>query len=65
MESFTAIGFELRQAKEAYELAENRLVDGSGSVIRQTEKLRELGAKTKKDLRSKSGIRALAERAEG
>ncbi len=65
LESFTTIGFELRQAKEAYELAENRLVDGSGSVIRQTEKLRELGAKTKKDLRSKSGIRALAERAEG
>ena len=65
LESFTSVGFELRQAKEAYEVAENRLVDGSGSVIKQTEKLRELGAKTRKELRSKSGIRSLAERAEG
>tara|TARA_Y100000588_G_scaffold370486_1_gene440702 strand:- start:545 stop:1828 length:1284 start_codon:yes stop_codon:yes gene_type:complete len=64
LESFTSVGFELRQAKEAYELAENRLVEGSGSVIKQTEKLRELGAKTRKDLRGKSGIRSLAERAE-
>ena len=64
LESFTSVGFELRQAKEAYELAENRLVEGSGSVIKQTEKLREVGAKTRKDLRGKSGIRSLAERAE-
>ena len=64
LESFTSVGFELRQAKEAYDLAENRLIEGSGSIIKQTEKLKDLGAKTKRDLREKSGIRSLAERAE-
>ncbi len=33
-------------------------------MIRQTEILKDLGAKTKKDLREKSGLRSLAERAE-
>jgi hypothetical protein len=37
---------------------------GKGNVIRQTEMLRELGAKTQKDLREKSGVRKLAEEAE-
>ena len=64
LESFTSVGFEIRQAAEAYEMAENRLIDGSGSVIKQTERLKELGAKTKKDIREKSGIRKLLERSE-
>ena len=64
LESFTSVGFEIRQAVEAYEMAENRLIDGSGSVVRQTERLKELGAKTKKDIREKSGIRKLLERSE-
>ena len=64
LESFTSVGFEIRQAVEAYEKAENRLIDGSGSVVKQTERLKELGARTKKDIREKSGIRKLLERSE-
>ena len=41
-----------------------QLSSGTGNVIRQTEMLKELGAKTKKDLRKKSGLRSLAERSE-
>ena len=64
LESFTTVGFELRQATDAFDQAENQLKRGKGNVIRQTEMLRELGAKTQKDLREKSGVRKLAEEAE-
>ena len=64
LESFTAIGFELGQARAAYDDAQTQLISGTGNVIRQTEMLQELGAKVKKDLRSKSGVRKLAEEAE-
>ena len=64
LESFTQIGFEIGQASDAYKVASGRLTTGPGNVIRQTEMLKELGAKTKKELREKSGIRALAEEAE-
>ena len=64
LETFTALGYELGQATDAYEKALEQLSSGSGNVIRQTEMLRELGSKTKKDLREKSGLRSLAERAE-
>ena len=64
LETFTALGYELGQATEAYEKALEQLSSGSGNVIRQTEMLKELGSKTKKDLREKSGLRSLAERAE-
>ena len=64
LESFTAVGFELKQASEKFEEAEKRLVSGRGNVIRQTEMLSILGAKNKKDLREKSGFKKLAEEAE-
>lgn len=64
LESFTAVGFEIGQANEAYIKARGQLVSGNGNVIRQTEQLAELGAKVKKDLRSKSGVRQLAEEAD-
>jgi|TARA_B110001454_G_scaffold73373_1_gene71049 DNA recombination protein RmuC len=64
LESFTTVGFELGQAKAAYDEAETQLTSGNGNVIRQTEMLRDLGAKVKKDLRGKSGVRLLAEEAE-
>ena len=64
LETFTALGYELDQASGAYEKALEQLSSGSGNVIRQTEMLKELGSKTKKDLREKSGLRSLAERAE-
>ena len=58
------MGYELGQATDAYEKALEQLSSGSGNVIRQTEMLKELGSKTKKDLREKSGLRSLAERSE-
>ena len=64
LETFTALGYELGQATDAYEKALAQLSSGSGNVIRRTEMLKELGSKTKKDLREKSGLRSLAERAE-
>lgn len=64
LESFTAVGFEIKQASEKFEEAEKRLVEGKGNVLRQTEMLSRLGAKNKKDLREKSGLRKLAEQAE-
>jgi DNA recombination protein RmuC len=64
LESFTSIGFELKQASEKFDEAEKRLISGKGNVIRQTEILKNLGAKNKKDLRKKSGMRKLAEEAE-
>ncbi|MCH2640375.1 MAG: DNA recombination protein RmuC [Candidatus Thalassarchaeum sp.] len=64
LETFTALGYELGQATDAYEKALEQLSSGSGNVIRQTEILKELGSKTKKDLREKSGLRSLAERSE-
>jgi DNA recombination protein RmuC len=64
LESFSSVGYELGQASDAYERAMEQLSSGTGNVIRQTEILKELGAKTKKNLREKSGLRSLAERAE-
>ena len=64
LESFNEVGFEINQAHIAFETARSRLISGDGNVIRQTEMLRELGAKTKKELREKSGVRQLAEDAE-
>ena len=64
LESFTEVGFELGQARAAYDRARDRLTDGRGNVIRQTEEMAALGAKVKKDLREKSGVRKLAEEAE-
>ena len=64
LESFTEVGHEIKQANTAFETARTRLISGDGNVIRQTEMLRELGAKTTKELREKSGIKQLAEEAE-
>jgi DNA recombination protein RmuC len=44
------IGARLKQAREAYDLAETKLVTGRGNVIRQAEMLRSLGVKPGKNL---------------
>ena len=64
LESFNEVGFEINQAHSAFENARTQLISGKGNVIRQTEMMRELGAKTKKELRGKSGVKILAEDAE-
>jgi len=43
LESFAKVGERLGTARDAYDQAANRLKDGRGSVIRQTEMLRDLG----------------------
>lgn len=40
------IGLRIRQTQESYDDAMNKLRDGRGNLLRQTEKLRELGART-------------------
>jgi DNA recombination protein RmuC len=41
-----SIGQRIRQTQESYDDAMNKLRDGRGNILRQTEKLRTLGAKT-------------------
>ena len=64
LETFTALGYELGQATMHMKRLWSNC-SGSTNVLRQTEMLRGLlGSKAKKDLREKSGLRSLAERAE-
>ena len=44
------VGNSLKQTKENYDGAMNKLVDGKDNLVRKTERLRELGAKTSKQL---------------
>lgn len=48
LESFTAVGDSLRRTQSVYEQALNRLHTGSGNLVAQTLKLKELGIKSKK-----------------
>ncbi|MEP0367826.1 MAG: DNA recombination protein RmuC [Cyclobacteriaceae bacterium] len=53
-EGFTAdllkVGTNLKQTKDNYDLAMNKLSQGSGNLVRRTEKLKELGAKAAKQI---------------
>ncbi|WOK06499.1 DNA recombination protein RmuC [Imperialibacter roseus] len=44
------VGNSLKQTKENYDAAMNKLVDGKDNLVRKTERLRELGAKTTRQL---------------
>lgn len=48
LESFTAVGENIRKTQEVYEQACSRLKTGNGNLIAQTMKLKELGVKSKK-----------------
>lgn len=50
LEAFDDIGKQIDKASAAYELTQKRLADGRGNLIGRVEKLRKLGAKTKKQL---------------
>lgn len=50
VEELDKVGQRIGQAQGAWETARDRLTTGKGNVIRQTEMLKELGAKTKKSL---------------
>jgi len=50
LESFARIGERLGSARDAYDQAANRLKDGKGSIVRQTEMLQELGVNPSKSI---------------
>ncbi len=50
VESIEAVGTRLNQAQTSYDTAINQLSQGSGNLLRQTEQLKELGAKTGKSI---------------
>jgi len=50
VQDLVSVGKSLNQTKTNYEAAMNKLVEGKGNLVRRTEQLRELGAKTTKQL---------------
>ncbi|MBK7382579.1 MAG: DNA recombination protein RmuC [Flavobacteriales bacterium] len=60
-EDLGRIGKHVNDAKDSYEKALGKLSEGSGSLVRQVEMLKELGAKTNKGLHEKLLQRSLEE----
>ncbi len=52
------IGNRIDTSKKSYEKAHNKLVSGRGNLVRRAETLRELGAKTSKQLKAGSAMEA-------
>jgi len=50
VEDLTKMGNNLKSTQSAYQEAMNKLVDGKDNLVRKTERLRELGAKTTKQM---------------
>jgi DNA recombination protein RmuC len=50
LESITQIGNQLDKTTEAYLLAKKRLYEGNGNLFKRAERLRSLGAKTKRNI---------------
>lgn len=64
LEGIEQVGLKLRQSQEAYDEVLNRMSTGKGNLLRQVERLKELGAKTEKQLESKSLGRQLLSESE-
>lgn len=60
-EDLGRIGKSVKDANENYEKAVGKLSDGNGSLVRQVEMLKELGAKTNKSLHEKLLARSIEE----
>ncbi len=58
VENLVEVGKSLDKSKSVYKEAMNKLVEGKDNLIRKTERLKELGAKTKKDMDHKMLDRA-------
>ncbi len=54
LDGIEQIGARIRQTQEAYEDVLGRMSTGKGNLLRQVERLKELGAKTEKQIESKS-----------
>lgn len=53
------VGSSIKNSKESYDSAMNKLIEGRGNIIKKIENLKELGAKTKKSLPQKLIDRAI------
>ena len=49
-ESLEKVGDHLRKAEDSYRTAKNQLTEGRGNLVRRTEQIRQLGAKTRKSI---------------
>jgi DNA recombination protein RmuC len=54
LEGLEQVGARMRQTQEAYDDVLSRMSTGKGNLLRQVERLKELGAKTEKSLESKA-----------
>lgn len=61
VEDLKSVGDRMEQAKSSYVTAMNKLVDGSGNLIRRAEKIKQLGAKTSKSFPQSVVNRAIEE----
>ncbi|MFN4123991.1 MAG: DNA recombination protein RmuC, partial [Flavobacteriales bacterium] len=52
------VGNKIQQSQKSYEGAMNKLVNGRGNLVKQAEKLKELGAKASKSLPENLLLRA-------
>jgi DNA recombination protein RmuC len=50
VDDLTDIGKKIEASQQSYESAHNKLVSGKGNLVRRAEKIRELGAKTSKEI---------------
>jgi len=50
IESLHEVGKRLDEAKDAFTLTRKRLVDGKGNLVGRIDRLRDLGAKTRKQI---------------
>lgn len=58
VEDLEEIGNRIDASKKSYEKAHNKLVSGRGNLVRRAETLKELGAKTSKQLKAASAMEA-------
>lgn len=58
VEDLEEIGNRIDTSKKSYEKAHNKLVSGRGNLVRRAETLKELGAKTSKQLKAASAMEA-------
>ncbi len=61
VDDLVEVGKSLDKSKQQYGMAMNKLVEGKDNLIRKTERLKELGAKTSKDMDQKVLNRAQSE----
>lgn len=64
VDDLVEVGKSLDKSKQQYGMAMNKLVEGKDNLIRKTERLKELGAKTSKDMDQKVLNRAKADEEE-